>query len=211
MIDHHNISEYVTAITYSPSGDIIVVGTHNGICKVFDFNPKIRFSLSFNCRNRIGKFALGKKVTNIQFVNRTHALITTNDSRMRLANISDGKIISKYKSHSNDEYMIRAFPDYLNDLIISASQDGNVFVWNKNNKENTNKKTNKKNYGCEFFRPFAKDTPTCSFFMDDLGTASYVKKVFNLTTKIIVSSIIINASIMGRLQVILNCEQNDVV
>jgi hypothetical protein len=60
-------------------------------------------------------------------------LITTNDSRIRLVNVADGKTIQKYKGHLNDEYMIRATFEEIYDLIISASDDGFVYVWKKLN------------------------------------------------------------------------------
>jgi WD40 repeat protein len=151
----------------------------------------------------MGKFYLGRKITHIDFINRTQALITTNDSRIRLVNVSDGKMIHKYKAHLNEEYMIRAFSDDTNDLIISASEDGFVYIWNRLNKENNKKK----NYYYEFYRPFSKDTASCSFIVNDECMAGYLKKLFNITTKIMIISISINASVGGRLQVLLNCEE----
>ena len=149
----------------------------------------------------MGKFSYGRKITNISFINRTQALITTNDSRIRLINISDGKLIQKYKAHINQEYMIRAFSDDSHDLVISASEDGFVYVWSRFNQESSNKK----NYNYEFYRPFSKDTSSCSFIVNDECQAGYLKKLFNLTCKIMINSIVINASVGGRLQVLINC------
>ncbi len=87
-------------------------------------------------------------------------------------------------------------------MIISSSADGFVYVWNKYNKENNSKK----NYSCEFFKPFDKDIPTCSLFLNDISTTCYLKKLFNITTKLFVSTIILNVSIGGRLQILLNIE-----
>ena len=151
----------------------------------------------------MGKYAQGRKITNIEFVNRTQALITTNDSRIRLVNISDGKMIQKYKNHVNEEYMIRSFADETNDLIISASEDGYVYIWNKFDK----KKNAKKNYACEFFRPFNRDTSSCSIIVNDICTAQFLKKISTISNKIMVYSVILNVSVGGRLQVIVNCEE----
>ena len=161
----------------------------------------MRYNFSFQCKNRIGKYSRGEKITNIEFINKTLVLITTNDCRIRLVNISDGKTIQKYKGLQNEEFMIRSFPDDNNELVISASEDGNVYIWDLMNKEN-----NKKNYSYECIKPFMKDIPTCSIFGSDLSNTLYLKKLFNLTTNIMVHSIIINATISGRLQVLLNCE-----
>ena len=59
-----------------------------------------------------------KKVTNIEFVNRNSALITTCDLRIRYVNMPDGKLIYKYKGLINEKKMIRAFNDLNNDLIM---------------------------------------------------------------------------------------------
>ena len=112
-------------------------------------------------------------------------------------------MIQKYKGLLNEEFMIRAFSDDNNENIISASEDGNVYVWNIMNKESNNKK----NYSYECIKPFMKEIPTCSIFGSDLSNTIYLKKLFNLTTKIMVQSIIINATVSGRLQVLLNCEE----
>jgi WD40 repeat protein len=36
VVDYTNIKEYITAIAYFPTGDMIVIGTHNGRCSVYD-------------------------------------------------------------------------------------------------------------------------------------------------------------------------------
>ena len=110
-------------------------------------------------------------------------------------------MIQKYKGLQNEEFMIRSFPDDNNELVISASEDGNVYIWDLLNKDNS-----KKNYSYESIKPFSKDIPTCSIFGSDLSNTLYLKKLFNITTKIMVHSIIINATTSGRIQVLLNCE-----
>ncbi len=40
VIDYTNIKEYITSISYLPTGDMLVVGTHNGRCSVYDCQVK---------------------------------------------------------------------------------------------------------------------------------------------------------------------------
>lgn len=148
----------------------------------------------------MGKFSFGKKITNIQFLNKNQALITTNDSRIRLVNIADGKVIYKYKGHKNEEFMIRAYSDEMKDLIISASEDGLCYVWNKANKESGKMK----NYHYEYFRPFPKDSVCSSIMVGESCLLSYLNKLFLFSSNIVMDCIIINASVEGRLQVLLN-------
>ena len=59
------------------------------------------FESYYTCRNRHGRYSNGRKITNIEFVNKKNALISTSDSRIRLMNMEDGKILVKYKGHTN--------------------------------------------------------------------------------------------------------------
>ena len=202
--EYFNIKEKITSISFFPSGDAVAIGAHNGKVIIYDIEPKISYNCSFSCRNRVGKNALGKKVTNIEFVNKSSALITTADSRIRYVSMPDGKMIYKYKGHVNEQSMIRAHNDMMYDLIISGSEDGYCFIWNRNNKENNRKK----NYSYEYFKPFSKDVVECSVFASENCMAGYLKKFFKLTTNIFVISIIVNATDKGRLQILLNIEES---
>ena len=95
--------------------------------------PRLKYSYSFDCKNKSGKFSDGRKITNIEFLNMNLVLITTNDSSVRLVNVNDGKVIQKYKGLKNEEYMIRASFEEIYDLIISASDDGYTYIWKKIN------------------------------------------------------------------------------
>lgn len=202
--EYFNIKEKITAISFFPSGDAVAIGAHNGKIIIYDIEPKISYNCSFSCRNRVGKNSLGKKVTNIEFVNKSSALITTADSRIRYVSMPDGKMIHKYKGHLNEQSMIRAHNDMLYDMVISGSEDGYCFIWNRKNKENKKKK----NYSYEYFKPFSKDVVECSVFVSENCMAGYLKKFFKLTTNIFIVSIIVNATDKGRLQILLNVEEN---
>ena len=202
--EYFNIKEKITAISFFPSGDAVAIGAHNGKIIIYDIEPKISYNCSFSCRNRVGKNSLGKKVTNIEFVNKSSALITTADSRIRYVSMPDGKMIHKYKGHLNEQSMIRAHNDMLYDMVISGSEDGYCFIWNRKNKENKKMK----NYSYEYFKPFSKDVVECSVFVSENCMAGYLKKFFKLTTNIFIVSIIVNATDKGRLQILLNVEEN---
>jgi WD40 repeat protein len=38
VLDYINMKEYITSISYFPSGDMILVGSHNGKCAIYDIN-----------------------------------------------------------------------------------------------------------------------------------------------------------------------------
>ena len=201
--EYFNIKEKITAVAFFPGSDYLAIGAHNGKVIIYSISPKISFNCSFSCKNRVGKNALGKKVTNIEFVNRNSALVTTADSRIRLVSMPDGKLIHKYKGHVNEVAMIRAHVDTLHDVVVTGSENGHCYLWNKMNKENGNKK----NYAYEYFKPFSKDIVESTRIVPDICLAGYIKKFYKLTTNIFIHSVVINATDKGRLQVLLNVEE----
>ena len=202
--EYFNIEEKITSLSYFPSGESVAIGTHNGKIIIYDVEPKISYNYSFFVRNRVGKNSLGKKVTNIEFVNRNSALITTCDSRIRYVSIPDGKMIHKYKGLINEKSMIRAHCDFNYDLVISGSENGYCYIWSRNNLEDKNKK----NYHYEYFKPFSKDICECSMFVNENCMAGYLKKFFKLTTNVFIISIIVNATDKGRIQILLNVDNS---
>ena len=202
--NYFNINEIITTVAFFPEGDKIAIGTHNGKVLVYTIFPKISYSYSFVCRNRLGKFSKGKKITSIDFTDKAKALITTSDSRIRYVYMSDGKIISKYKGHSNKNSMIRSGLDLCNDYIISGSENNNCYIWSLFNTEN--KKI--KNYRYEYFKPFSRENIYCSIIVPEFCYANYIKKIYKYTSKINILSIIINATDNGRVEVLLNVDEN---
>ena len=202
--EYFNIEEKITSLSYFPSGESVAIGTHNGKIIIYDVEPKISYNYSFFVRNGVGKNSSGKKVTNIEFVNRNSALISTCDSRIRYVSIPDGKMIHKYKGLVNEKSMIRAHCDMNYDLVISGSENGYCYIWSRNNKEDKNKK----NYHYEYFKPFSKDIVECSMFVNENCMIGYLKKFFKLTTNVFVISIIVNATDKGRIQILLNIDNS---
>ena len=202
--NYFNINEIITSVAFFPEGNKIAIGTHNGKVLVYSIFPKICYLYNFVCRNKLGQFSSGKKITSIEFTNKKNAIITTSDSRVRYISMSDGKVICKYKGHVNLNSMIKCSLDLCNDILISGSEDNFCYVWSLFNKEN--KKL--KNYSYEYFKPFARENIYCSLIVPEFCYVDYIKKVYKYTIKINIISIIINATDNGRLEVLLNVEEN---
>ena len=202
--NYFNIDQIITSVAFFPEGDKIAIGTHNGKILVYAIFPKISYLYNFVCRNRLGKYSSGKKITSIEFTDRNKALITTSDSRIRYISMSDGKIVKKYKGHVNLNSMIRCSTDLCNDVLISGSENNFCFIWSLNNKEYKEIK----NYRYEYFKPFARENIYCSIIVPEFCYTNYIKKIYKYTTKINILSIIINATDNGRLEVLLNVDEN---
>ena len=201
--DYFNIEEKITSINYFPTGDGIAIGTHNGKLIIYELKgDKYFYKASYSCKNRIGKNSFGKKITSIEFVNKNYGIISSCDSRIRLLSMNDGKIIYKYKGYLNENSMIKSCIDYNYDIIITGSEDGFVYVWNIYNQDNI-----KTNY--EYFKPYSQEKIQCSLIVPEKIYCNYMKKIFKITNKLMILSIIINATDKGRLEILLNIDDEN--
>ena len=199
-----NITDKITSLSFYPDGSQIAIGTMNGKIHVYDLlSNKGRYSHNFNCRNRVGKNSLGKKVTSINFINKKNAIISTCDSCVRLVSMDEGKNLSKYKGYVNENGMIRADIDLSNDIIIAGSEDGYCYSW-KMLAEDT---VYLKNYNYECFKPFERDVVECCIIVNEECFTNYMKKVLRFTNKINILSIIINSTDNGKIEVLLNINE----
>ena len=203
--DYFNIEEKITSINYFPTGDGIAIGTHNGKLIIYELKgDKYFYKASYSCKNRIGKNSFGKKITSIEFVNKNYGIISSCDSRIRLLSMNDGKIIYKYKGYLNENSMIKSCIDYNYDIIITGSEDGFVYVWNIYNQDNIKTNTN-----YEYFKPYSQEKIQCSLIVPEKIYCNYMKKIFKITNKLMILSIIINATDKGRLEILLNIEDEN--
>ena len=199
-----NIADKITSLSFYPNGSKIAIGTINGKIHVYDlFSNSGRYSHNFNCRNRVGKNSLGKKVTSINFINKKNAIISTCDSCVRLVSMDEGKNLSKYKGYVNENGMIRTDIDLSNDIIIAGSEDGYCYSW-KMLAEDT---VYLKNYNYECFKPFERDVVECCIIVNEECFTNYMKKVLRFTNKINILSIIINSTDNGKIEVLLNINE----
>jgi len=175
--------DYITAISVSPDGARVVIGLHMGQIIVWSYdNYTLNYITSIECKNRLGKYSKGTKVTSIIFLDNTDVLVTTNDSRIRIVNVEGRYVESgtkqmKFKGHKNDNLQIKATISEDMSFIICGSEDGYVYLWNKytNDNEIQNKEKNENN---EKFAAFAPDMsiPTTTLFLPLTGQRIFMHK-----------------------------------
>ena len=200
---YFNIEEKITSISFFPTGEKIAIGTHNGKIIIYEIKSnKFDYKGSFSCKNRIGKNSFGKKITSIEFFNKNNAIISSCDSRIRLMSMNDGKIIHKYKGYLNENSMIRSSIDFNYDIIISGSEDGYCYVWDIENEE-------KKIFNYENFKPYSQEKVHCSLIVSEKCYCNFFKKIMKITNKLIITSIIINGTDKGRLEILLNIDDKN--
>ena len=202
-IDYFNIQHKITSVAFFPDGSKIAVGVDKGKIFVYNTIPKINYNHNFNVAKKdFGFYHGGKKVTNIQFLDKNYALVTTADSYIRYVDMNKGRIIHQYKGYKNEYSMTRVHSDLIDDVIIIGGEDGNCYVWKiyEQIKEEKNKVY-------ESFKPFSKETVECSIIAHEYCYINYLKKILKLTNKILVLNIIINGTSNGRLEILLNIKE----
>lgn len=136
----------VTALGVMPDGEYCVAGGFNGSVFVLETKGlfvKRRFDIarllikhSFHNKNN-------NRVTGIRVyetipqegepLSRWAALITTNDSKVRLVLLGLHKLVTRFKGLTNESASIVALATDDNQYIISGSEDHYCYVWENNN------------------------------------------------------------------------------
>ena len=202
-IDYFNIPQKITSVAFFPDGTKIAIGGEKGKIFVYNTLPKINYSHNFFvAKKKFGIFHGGKKVTNIQFIDKNYAIVSTADSVIRYVHMNKGIIVKQYKGYENKYSMTRAYADLADDVIIVGGEDGNCYAWRiyEKIKEEKNKEY-------ERFKPFAKETVECSIIAHERCYINYMQKILKLTNKILILNIIINATSNGRLEILLNIKE----
>jgi len=80
------------------------VGLSTGTCNVYlsDSLGRLNWITKIDCKNRRGKFALGRKVSGIVFLSQKEVIISTNDSRLRLFNLDECLQKVKFKGFKSE-------------------------------------------------------------------------------------------------------------
>ena len=221
-----HVNEIITKTLFFPDGLKLCLGSIKGNVFIFDVKENFRYSYSFHVRNKNKKGSMKKKITDIKFITKNEILVTTNDNRIRLMNINDGRVIQKFKGHQNMEGMLKSDFCENYEIIISPSEDKYIYLWNlekkrkfdiindivininnKNDIRNKNEKLNKKIYEYEYFKPHyleRKEYCTQCLFLEGKNLKDYNHKIYNNELFIFIKNIIILTTNKGNIQVLLN-------
>jgi len=213
----------VTAVSFSPNGKFVVAGLSDGQCIFFLLDigrSQLRWHENVQCRN--GKRA-GTKVTAVEYLGSddrendqgcNQCLVTTNDSRIRLFTLENCQINlrTKYKGHKNTKYQIAATLSHDGKFIISGSDDGAIYIWNKK-VESRAKAGHSKTDICEVIKvPGKKRGPTIVAIFAPTRTVRYLERerirdtsgYFSGMPKI--DHIIVSADMEGIIRIFVNYE-----
>ncbi|XP_010529833.1 PREDICTED: uncharacterized protein LOC104806565 [Tarenaya hassleriana] len=129
VVEWSDLHEMVTAACYTPDGQGAVIGSHKGVCRVYDAEDcKLSQTNQIDVQSS-KKSQSKKKITGLQFspVNPSEVLVTSADSRVRI--LDGSEVIHKFKGFRNTSSQISASYSQDGKYIISASEDSQVYVW----------------------------------------------------------------------------------
>jgi len=121
---------FVTALSFSLTGEDIIAGSYDGCCLSFTNTLQYKFKKRIRIRGYAGK--KGKKITGIEMMPHKQyqlVLVTSNDSRIRLYNLQDFKLLCIYKGHVNNNFQIYSSFSENGNFLICGSEDHNVYLW----------------------------------------------------------------------------------
>jgi len=130
------VPDMVTAVAFTPDGKTAIAGCLNGLCILYD-TEGLKAHSQINVRSARGRNAKGSKITGIDTIAlpRGNAppvvklLITSNDSRIRMYNLKDRNLETKFRGNENSCSQIHATFSDDGKYVICGSEDRRVYVW----------------------------------------------------------------------------------
>lgn len=143
----------ITALAFTPVGNFVIVGGFNGALFCFETKglhlkhkvdiKRLRNPFLQKVDTRITgiKIFENERATDIPttLLEKWNLLITTNDSKVRLVDIRQTKLVTRFKGATNSSSSIAASISDDNRFIISGSEDHWCYVWENNNSIINNK------------------------------------------------------------------------
>lgn len=118
-----------TAVAFSPDGRIAVIGCMNGMCFTYSC-PGFEYVTQFAAGPRSKKQTPNKKITSIEFVDASNALVATNDSRVRLFSMENFQLVRKFIGHVSERslHTLSCTSDGKL-MMIPSEKNSSVFMW----------------------------------------------------------------------------------
>ncbi|XP_042508377.1 uncharacterized protein LOC122084307 [Macadamia integrifolia] len=150
VVDWTDIREIVTAVCYHPDGQGGIVGSMTGNCRFYDASDNL-LQLDDQIRLQGKKKSPWKRITGFQFSpsDPSKVMVTSADSQVRILHGLD--VVCKFRGLRNVGSQVSASFTADGKLIISASEDSNVYVWNNDRQDGPASSQSKSIWSCEHF------------------------------------------------------------
>ncbi|RCV35990.1 hypothetical protein SETIT_7G283800v2 [Setaria italica] len=129
VVDWTDLNEMVTAASYTPDGQGVIIGSHKGSCRLYKTTGcKLSAEAQIDIQTKKRK-AQAKKITGFQFApgNPAEVLVTSADSQIR---VFDGvTMVQKFRGFKNTSSQITAAYTSDGRYAVCASEDSHVYLW----------------------------------------------------------------------------------
>lgn len=135
------LPDLITAVAFTPDGKMAIAGLLNGLCMLYE-TEGLKFHSQIHAKSSRGKNSKGSKITGISTLampltsggngtgpGEVRIMISTNDSRIRVYNLRDGSLDTKFKGHENGATQISASFSDDAQYVISGSENRKAFIW----------------------------------------------------------------------------------
>lgn len=135
------LPDLITAVAFTPDGKIAIAGLLNGMCMLYETDG-LKFHSQIHAKSSRGKNSKGSKITGISTMTmpltsggngtepgEVKIMISTNDSRIRVYDLRDGSLDTKFKGHTNACTQISASFSDDAQYVISGSESRKAFIW----------------------------------------------------------------------------------
>lgn len=167
------LPDLITAVAFTPDGKTAIAGLLNGLCMLYE-TEGLKFQSQIHAKSSRGKNSKGSKITGISTVamplnsggnstvpGEVKIIVSTNDSRIRVYNLRDGSLDTKFKGHENACTQISATFSDDAQYIISGSENKKAFIWKTGTSVVGD--SNKDKHPCESFEAHGDIVTTAIF------------------------------------------------
>lgn len=167
--------DLIMATAFTPDGNTAIAGCFGGQCLFYE-TQGLNLLSQMLVKSSHGKNAKGSRITGIETINSDkfnnpeapttdesakanstnprndyRLLVSTNDSRIRMYNVKDRSLITKFKGHENHEGLIHASFSDTGLYIISGSEDHKTYIWRVNSTKGSDSSSSKTREDYEYF------------------------------------------------------------
>lgn len=127
-----NTGERVHKISGSTINDLKISSNNKLIVATYEKKVEV-YELLNESFTKLKSIDINERITNISVShkNPNQILINISPNELQLWDWSKGVLMTKYLGHKQEQYIIRSCFGYDEKLICSGSEDGRVFLWNK--------------------------------------------------------------------------------
>ncbi|KAG9246512.1 WD40-repeat-containing domain protein [Calycina marina] len=146
----NQLPDLITAVAFTPDGKTAMAGVLSGLCLFYE-TEGLKYHTQIHVRSSRGKNAKGSKITGIRTIvippddpeGEMKVLITSNDSRVRMYNLRDKSLETKFRGHENTCSQINASFSDDAQYVICGSEDRKAYIWSttQTDAENKNKRS----------------------------------------------------------------------